>query len=70
MGIFKKIKLLPCPFCGNADLLDIPDDGYMGLYWVSCSNCGAEGPTTDAHAFPKTGKDLAKEKWNHRMENC
>lgn len=50
--------LLPCPFCGGADV----GFGRTGQKWqtVSCNECGAEGPCTEID------RDLIIQKWNTR----
>lgn len=41
-------KLLPCPFCGSADI----ECAATGVFWVKCydPNCSGEGPTRDTEA--------------------
>lgn len=55
------VNLLPCPFCGLADDLLVPQHGAAGEFWweVYCDNCCATGPssTTEAEAI---------EAWNTR----
>jgi len=39
-------KLLPCPFCGEAQRLKVRASGGRKL-WVTCLNCNALGPDTE-----------------------
>lgn len=48
-----KNKLLPCPFCGSANVR------YM-KGWVQCLNCNASGPDSYDNM-------AAIEAWNKRM---
>ena len=57
------VKLLPCPFCGGAGVLEavFPLDG--GKFWsVHCRDCRALGPFTPANVTEK----IAVELWNNR----
>ncbi len=44
--------LLPCPFCGG-----VAENGKTAVWWVTCGDCGADGPTHDTEAE-------AAEAWN------
>lgn len=44
---------MPCPFCGSERLFLLEDE----IYWVSCSECGANGPSG------VDGKEALK-RWN------
>lgn len=46
-----EVKLLDCPFCGQADNCDsirMEDDSLdhhpSGYFWIQCHSCGARGP--------------------------
>lgn len=56
-------KLKPCPFCGGkAELLDGREiSGLDPGFWVTCSQCGAEGPEYDSN-----GRQHAINAWNRR----
>lgn len=45
--------LKPCPFCGSEDVYSYDPE------WVTCPNCGAEGP-------PEVTCELAIKSWNCR----
>jgi Lar family restriction alleviation protein len=53
--------VLPCPFCGSADVApNGTDDQPLWNQWVRCASCEAEGPTrTGGHAIAATA-------WNTR----
>lgn len=59
------IHIEPCPFCGEPDDID-SDDWYASgdpstrTYFVSCGNCGCQGP---CDAF----QEYAIEFWNRRV---
>jgi Lar family restriction alleviation protein len=45
----EQVQLLPCPFCGGeADILKAATN--ICDYWVTCANCGADGPWKDTRA--------------------
>lgn len=51
------VDLKPCPFCG-----EIPTRHFnkaVGLFFLCCNVCGADGPLSDDEA-------TAIEKWNER----
>lgn len=52
-------ELKPCPFCGSVDLSADPEDMLL-LTWVSCNNCGAQGPSYNDDPYQ------AIEAWNKR----
>jgi hypothetical protein len=52
-------ELKPCPFCGEAERLQLIDNGEYGSYIV-CIACSTGGP------FPNETKDGAKKIWNKR----
>lgn len=60
-------SLLPCPFCGSpAEFAISYDRGEEDLQgWVSCTNCGADGPLTDQKPDDRTKEEIAK-LWNTR----
>lgn len=37
----KKIEVTACPFCNSFDVTL----GHTTNYWVSCNECGADGPS-------------------------
>jgi hypothetical protein len=56
----RKVRLLPCPFCGSTDL-------HLGLSFVECNECRAYGPNcelyeTPEHAWNRRASAPAKEK--------
>ena len=59
-AIYKKIKLEPCPHCGESDDL-IVDENNGGNFNVLCQNCGARGGL-------ERYKYKAIEKWNRRAD--
>lgn len=64
-----KEGLLPCPFCGSADVTF--ERLWHGYHRVSCTDCGADGPAFD-NARKVQGrwpKDAAGEAWNRREAN-
>ena len=49
----------PCPFCQSMDL-DLNSSGTKNhLFWITCCNCGCEGPL-------HLTKDEASQYWNTR----
>lgn len=50
--------LLPCPFCGGADICHEPLD-YQNGSWVMCESCGASTDSKDSNA-------AAIATWNRR----
>ena len=54
----KHLPTLECPFCGVANAMEQNDHG---VFWITCNECGANGPLTE------TG-DSAAQRWNHRKE--
>jgi hypothetical protein len=50
------VKLLPCPFCGAEG-----ENGHTAVWWVSCVECGADGPTADTEGEAAVA-------WNTRGE--
>lgn len=57
-----KIKLKPCPFCGNTDL-DYYVDCFVSTY-VECKICGVKVQG----AYNSVGKKEADELWNRRAD--
>lgn len=53
-------ELLPCPFCGNQDAVELQKTA-RGMMRVYCDNCGGSGYETDDRA-------IAIEFWNRRMD--
>ena len=51
--------LKPCPFCGEADLLEIHQPTTVGAF-VRCQNCTVEGPWSAKNSGDAT------DKWNTR----
>lgn len=37
-------ELLPCPFCGGADV-NLHEHKQAAMWWVSCKSCGLEAPS-------------------------
>jgi len=44
-------SMLPCPFCGSADLTVRGDDDVEFCFWVHCMHCNAEGPIAQSRRF-------------------
>lgn len=60
------IKLLPCPFCSNADISiknESPKDNSGG-YFIECPGCGAS--TSLRFACGDDPTHLLAEQWNRR----
>ena len=57
----QKLKLKPCPFCGDDEMLTCAnrDTEYGKEYSVFCSTCGTSGPVTSIESN-------AVELWNRR----
>ena len=49
-------EIKPCPFCGSEDVEVFSN---YGRYFVTCCDCGSEGPN-------KEGKEEAIKGWNQR----
>ncbi len=63
-----KIRLLPCPFCGNTR----PALEWWGGAYVDCAKCEAEGPAVrvegDLTAVKKgEASERAVQNWNRRV---
>ena len=64
-------NLLPCPFCGGADvgLSDNEDkEWYANTWWVQC-DCGARGPNQFDDRPPRTDDECKADAiaaWNQR----
>ena len=60
------VKLLPCPFCGEADAFTERAD--FSSSYVVCNNCLTRGPTCcqDDDDEDEPGKDAAIAAWNTR----
>ena len=61
----KKIKLKPCPFCGNEPKIEFNESiGYVS-YYVKCINleCNVE-----VYTFDFNTKEEAIEAWNNRVD--
>jgi Lar family restriction alleviation protein len=58
--------LLPCPFCGNADvMIDVIDE--CSKWAVCCDDCGCHGPWVFDDADPNRNVGAtAIEQWNRR----
>lgn len=57
-------KLLPCPFCGeeeDVEVMGVPYDTYV-KWDVTCDGCGTYGPSNITSAAE------AKRAWNERKE--
>lgn len=42
---------LPCPFCGDPNMVDVFEHGHSdgsATYSAACGECGAEGPSGDS----------------------
>lgn len=55
------MDLKPCPFCGSPG--ELTDTMPGGTYWVRCSVCDGEGPSSDERT-----KEQAIALWNTRAE--
>lgn len=53
-------QLLPCPFCGLQEFLDMVTTN-PNAFWVECVSCGAN---TDSDS----STELAVKKWNRREQ--
>lgn len=62
----KTVALLPCPFCGKADLF-VEREDFTSSY-VMCNDCSARGPAgcQDGPDEETPGKDAAELIWNTR----
>lgn len=54
-----KIKLKPCPFCGDCDAYPDDSNEYNPFYFVVCDNCAAAGPAS-------VSEDESIYAWNRR----
>jgi Lar family restriction alleviation protein len=57
--------LNPCPFCGEAEEIEVCVNKEETLTYVECGNCGTCGPL-----YYSTSKDMekmAKSAWNRRF---
>lgn len=65
IGAEKKPDLLPCPFCGSADV-GFPFNDRPNR-WVTCYNCECDGPSIriGVPIFPEPD---AVRLWNTRSE--
>lgn len=59
--------LLPCPFCGNSDGVEVVAEGFAP--WVKCHTCGADGPDIYEAEERTPSRDEAVAVWNHRPAN-
>lgn len=53
----------PCPYCKESNDLDV--EKHFGMYFVTCENCGAAGPTSSSrklaiYDYNTKGKDMCK----------
>jgi Lar family restriction alleviation protein len=56
-----KIKLKPCPFCGDSNIhLEVCNDN-VSPYSMCCYTCNTSGPQCDT-------KEDAEEAWNMRVK--
>lgn len=65
----------PCPFCGEAEDVDISERGFESgsLFVIDCGGCGAnvEGVDWRARGTPGFGTPLeALNAWNTRAGTC
>lgn len=65
------IKMMPCPFCGNADIRFTEHAGYgreehqgETVWSMCCYSCGAKVP----NRYKEHGKQLMIDQWNKRAE--
>ena len=56
----QKIVILPCPFCGNEDVL--VDEVKPNVIAICCDNCQMIGP----HHDTDQSLELAVSRWNER----
>ena len=64
------MTISPCPFCGSKStfinseeisVIDRDDPSEMTIHFVSCDNCGAQGPATSL------SEETAISLWNKRV---
>ncbi len=62
------VEMLPCPFCGSADLHAENDSSGYGGWVILCDNpsCEATGPMGGGEQGSLTPDDAAR-KWNQRF---
>ena len=55
--------LLPCPFCGSSDMRYefCASQGY-----ITCNECGTQGPCDERAADPHCDIEAAETAWNRR----
>lgn len=63
-----KVKPLPCPFCGSADIGESKNDAQRPPQWLFCRNCGCEGPLPPQRSSINAGSPAGLENWNTRYE--
>lgn len=56
----ERAALLPCPFCGSADIHQSGDNGY-GSFWVACESCGIS-----TNGVGDANQAEANARWNAR----
>ena len=56
----QKIVILPCPFCGNDDV--VVDEVKPNVIAITCEECQVIGP----HADLDQSLDVAIQRWNER----
>lgn len=66
----KTVKLQFCPFCGNTDLEVVTCSDWT-THYVSCSDCGTEGPSgkTESEAIEKWDKRVLAPKGARKPKN-
>ena len=63
----EELKIKPCPFCGNKDLmLGEPHGTLGGCYFVACWKCYSSGPMGKRLDTPEESMQSAWERWNER----
>jgi Lar family restriction alleviation protein len=56
----RQIVILPCPFCGNADV--VVDEVKQNVIAITCEECQVIGP----HADLDQSLEVAIQRWNER----
>jgi len=57
-----KPELLPCPFCGETEILHTRGEDKVPREWLTCINCECEGP----YCY---GGETPQERWNLRSRS-
>lgn len=56
-----KIKLEPCPFCGEEQKLNIAGGGASHRWHVGCGTCYVNGPMIRSNTLKRFGSENIKE---------